>query len=331
MNILFIGGTGIISTACARVAIDNGLHLTVLNRGQTKRVIPSAARVLRGDIRDTKSMVRLFRDEYFDVVVNWVAYRPDHVEADLKLFRGKVGQYIFISSASAYQTPPASLPVTESTPLSNAFWQYSRDKIACENRLMDAYRQEKYPLTIVRPSHTYDCMTLPMRFRYTVVNRMRQGKKVIVHGDGTSLWTLTHHRDFAKGFVGLLGNPSAIGEAVHVTSDEILTWNQIFQLLAKAAGVEARLVHFPSEVLALWFPEWAGSLLGDKMHSMIFDNTKVKSLVPGFEATIPFEDGAREIIDWFDADPSRQAVDDEADHRMDRMVDAYEAIKPELM
>jgi nucleoside-diphosphate-sugar epimerase len=262
-------------------------------------------------------------------VVNWVNYTPEHVEADIEFFYGRIGQYVFISSASVYQKPTASLPITESTPLDNPYWAYSRAKIACEDRLVRAYREDKFPITIVRPSHTYDKTRLPVHGRYTVIDRMRKGKKVIVHGDGTSLWVLTHHEDFAKGFVGLLGNHRAIGNAFHITSDEVLSWDQIYTILAHAAGVEPRLVHVPSECIAAFDPEWGASLLGDKAHSVIFDNSKIKRLVPGFAATIPFSQGAEEILAWFDADSSRQVVDGKVNRLMDRIITAYEAIWPE--
>ncbi len=261
----------------------------------------------------------------FDVVVDWVAYLPQHIETDLDLFRGRTDQYVFISSASVYQTPPVSLPVTESTPLANPFWQYSRDKIACEDRLMRAYREEQFPFTIVRPSHTYDRTRLPLRGRYTVIDRMRRGKKVIVHGDGSSLWVLTHNSDFAKGFVGLLGNSRAIGEAFQITSDALLTWNQIFELSARAAGTSARIVHIPSDVIAKYDAEWGDDLLGDKAHSMIFDNTKIKRLVPDFAATVPFSRGIEEIIAWHDADASRQIVDVQLDQLMDKIIEDWES------
>ncbi|MCG3119657.1 MAG: hypothetical protein ALAOOOJD_02132 [bacterium] len=264
----------------------------------------------------------------FDVVVDWIVFHPDHIEVDLELFRERTGQYVFISSASVYQTPPAMLPVTESTPLDNPYWAYSRAKIACEERLVRAYREEKFPITIVRPSHTYDCTLLPMRGQYTTVARMRAGKKVIVHGDGTSLWTLTHHRDFARGFLGLLGNPRALGEAFHITSDEVLTWNQIFEIVAKAASAPARLVHVPSELIAAFDPDWGASLLGDKAHSMIFDNTKIKRLVPDFAATIPFSRGAAEIIQWFDANPAQQMIDEKTNQIIEDILAAYETAWP---
>jgi nucleoside-diphosphate-sugar epimerase len=329
VKVLFIGGTGTISSACSRLAVARSIELVMFNRGRTDRPIPEGARVLYGDIRDRASVESALGDATFDVVVNWVSYTPEHVEADIELFGGRTGQYIFISTASAYHKPILSLPITESTPLHNPYWAYSRAKIACEERLVRAYREEGFPVTIVRPSHTYDRTRLPIQGRYTVVDRMRKGKKVIVHGDGSSLWVLTHHTDFAKGFVGLLGNHHAIGDTFHITSDEVLSWNQIFTILAHAAGVEPRLVHIPSELIAAFDPEWGAGLLGDKAHSVIFDNTKIKRLVPDFAATIPYSQGAREVLAWFDADPTRQVVDDEANRLMDRIITAYESIWPE--
>jgi nucleoside-diphosphate-sugar epimerase len=310
MNVLFVGGTGIISSACARVALDRGIDLTFLCRGKTARhPVPTGAKVLRGDVRDPRSVGAALGQKTFDVVVQWVGFVPAHVEADIEIFRGRVGQYVFISSASAYQTPPARLPITESTPLSNPYWQYSRDKIACEDRLIQAYRGEGFPATIVRPSHTYDAALLPVHGGYATVDRMRRGLPVIVHGDGTSLWTLTHHVDFARGFVGLLGREEAIGDAFHITSDEAITWDQIHRLLARAAGVpNPKLVHVPSDLIAAYDPEWGAGLLGDKAHSMVFDNTKIKRLVPEFRAAAPtpYARGAEEQIAWYDADPTRR-------------------------
>jgi nucleoside-diphosphate-sugar epimerase len=325
MKVLFIGGTGIISSACSALAVERGIDLTLLNRGETsKRPVPEGARVVQGDIRDPASVEAALGDETFDVVVDWVAFVPEHIETDLELFRGRTGQYVFISSASAYRKPPVDLPVTESTLLDNPWWEYSRNKIACEERLVRAFREEKFPMTIVRPSHTYDKTLLPMRGGWTVVERMRQGKPVVVHGDGTSLWVLTHHRDFAHAFVGLLGNPHAIGEPFQITSDEVLSWNQIFRLVAQAAGVdEPELVHVPSDVIARFDADWGASLLGDKTHSMIFDNTKIKRLVPDYAATIPFARGAEEIITWYEADPARQMIDETFDALLDEIIAAY--------
>jgi nucleoside-diphosphate-sugar epimerase len=329
MNVLFIGGTGIISSACTQLALERGLKLTLLNRGRTtSRPIPPSAELLTGDITDPDSIRHLLGDRTFDVVVNWIAYSPDDIERDLALFTGRTHQYIFISSASAYQTPPTNLPITESTPLFNPIWQYSQNKIACEERLLRAYREADFPMTVVRPSHTYDASLLPFHGGYTIIDRLRKGKPIIVHGDGTSLWTLTHHRDFAKGFVGLLGNPHAIGEAIHITSDELLSWNQIAGQLARAANTVPSLVHIPSDFIAAFDPDWGDGLRGDKAHSMIFDNSKIKRLVPDFSATIPFARGAAEIVAWYDADPDRRQVDHRFNEQMDKIIAAYQAAWP---
>jgi nucleoside-diphosphate-sugar epimerase len=328
LKALFIGGTGIISSACVDLAVARGIDLVLLNRGQATRPIPATVRVLQGDIRDKDAVSQLLQDMTFDVVANFVAFTPEHIETDLALFRGRTKQYIFISSASAYQTPPGNWLTTESTPLRNPYWAYSRDKIACEARLTVAYRKDGFPVTIVRPSHTYDARTLPFDGGYTVLHRMRAGNKVIVHGDGTSLWVLTHHRDFAKGFVGLLGNPHALGEAIHITSDEVLTWNQIFEIVADAAGVAPQIVHIPSERIAAYDARWGAGLLGDKAHSMVFDNTKIKRLVPGYVATIPFRQGAAETVAWYDSHPEAQKVDEQRDRLMDTMIAGYESVGP---
>jgi nucleoside-diphosphate-sugar epimerase len=324
LRVLFIGGSGTISSACSSLAVERGIELYVLNRGRSvERPLPEQATVLQGDVRDPQSVAKALDGPDFDAVVDWVAFTPEHVQADIELFRGRTRQYVFISSASAYQTPPARVPVLESTPLANPFWQYSRDKIACEDLLMAAYRSGGFPVTIVRPSHTYDRTSVPFDGGWTVLGRMRQGKEIVVHGDGTSLWTLTHHTDFARGFVPLLGHPRTIGDAFHITSDDVLTWNQIAESLAAAAGVEARLVHVPSDAIAAADPEWGAGLLGDKAHSMVFDNAKLRSVVPDYVATVPFEQGAREIVAWYDQDPSRQRVDPRFDTLMDRLVETY--------
>jgi nucleoside-diphosphate-sugar epimerase len=323
MKVLFIGGTGVISSACAALAVARGVDLYFLNRGQTERRVPEGVHLLRGDIRDMGSAEAALAGQTFDAVVDWIAFTPTHIETDLRLFGGRTGQYIFISSASVYQKPAASLPITESTPLHNPYWDYSRAKIACEERLMQAYREQGFPVTIVRPSHTYDRTKLPVYGYYTAIDRMRRGKPAIVLGDGSSLWVLTHHTDFAKGFVGLLGHSAALGQAFHITSDEVLTWNQIFTLLAHAAGVEPRLIHLPSEIIAAFDPERGPGLVGDKGHSVIFDNTKIKRAVPDFMATIPFSRGAREIMAWYDGDPERRVVDQKLDRLMDAMAEAH--------
>lgn len=331
MRVLFIGGTGVISSACSALAVKRGIELTLLNRGASSREVPAGAEVVHGDIRDPESVRTALDRREFDVVVDWVAFTPEHVETDLELFRGRVGQYVFISSASVYQTPPARLPVTESTPLANPYWQYARDKIACEELLVRAHQERGFPVTIVRPSHTYDPTKLPIRGGYTMVDRMRRGAPVVIHGDGTSVWVLTHHTDFAKGLVGLLGREEAVGEAYHMTSDELLTWNQIFAAVAKAAGAELEVVHVPSEWIARFDPEWGASLLGDKAHSMIFDNAKIRSLVPDFDPVISFSRGAEESLAWFDAEEARRVVDPAFDARLDAMVEACAAPRAGLV
>jgi nucleoside-diphosphate-sugar epimerase len=287
------------------------------------RPLPPEATVLRADVHDRESVRAALGDQEFDAVVDWVAFTPEHVRSDIDLFRGRTGQYVFISSASAYQTPPARLPVTESTPLRNPYWQYSRDKIACESLLTEAYREENFPATIIRPSHTYDKTSIPFDGKWTALARMRAGKEVVVHGDGTSLWTLTHHADFAQGFVPLLAHPRTVGDVFHITSDDVLTWDQIAHSLAAALGVTPHIVHVPSDAIAAADPQWGAGLLGDKAHSLTFDNSKLRSVVPGFCATIPFEQGAREIVAWHDEDPARQQADGRLDAVMDKLVATY--------
>jgi nucleoside-diphosphate-sugar epimerase len=316
---LFIGGSGTISSACSRLAAES-IDLFVLNRGtSTTRPLPPQVTTLRADIREPAAVREKIKGLDFDAVVDWVAFTPEQVQNDIDLFGGRTRQYVFISSASAYQTPPARLPVTESTPLCNPYWQYSRDKIACEDLLVAAYRERGFPATIVRPSHTYDKTLVPFHGGWTVLGRMLAGQPVIVHGDGTSLWTMTHNEDFARAFVPLLGHPRTLGEAIHITSDDVLTWNQIAEALACALGVTARLVHVTSDAIAAADPEWGAGLLGDKAHSMVFDNAKVRTLVPGWHAVIPFERGAREIADWYLADPARQITDTAMDAVMDKL------------
>ncbi|WP_433617805.1 SDR family oxidoreductase [Dactylosporangium sp. CA-139114] len=321
MKVLFIGGSGIISSACSRLAVERGIDLFVLNRGESRqRPLPAAATLLRADVHDPAAVREALAGHSFDAVVDWVAFTPEDVRADIELLRGRTGQYVFISSASAYQTPPARLPIVESSPLRNPFWQYSRDKIACEDLLVRQYRDTGFPATIVRPSHTYDRTLVPFDGGWTVPARMRAGKEIVVHGDGTSLWTLTHHEDFARAFVPLLGHPRAIGDTFQITSDDYLTWNQIAEQLAAALGTTAKIVHVPSDAIAAADPDWGAGLLGDKAHSMVFDNSKVRALVPDYVATIPFHRGAREIAAWFDEDPARQVVDERLDKVMDDLV-----------
>jgi nucleoside-diphosphate-sugar epimerase len=324
LRVLFIGGSGIISSACSRLAVERGVDLHVLNRGQSAiRPLPAGVTHLRADIRDGAAAAAALGDRQFDAVVDWVAFSPAQVQADIDLLTGRTGQYVFISSASAYQTPPSRLPVVESTPLRNPYWAYSRAKIACEDLLIAAYRDLGFPATIVRPSHTYDKTSLPFRGGWSVVDRMRQGRPVIVHGDGTSLWTLTHHEDFARGFVPLLGRADVLGEAFHITSDDVLTWNQIAWTIAAAAGVTPDIVHVPSDAIAAADPDWGVSLLGDKAHSMVFDNAKLRQVVPGYQAQITYAQGAREIVAWYDEDPARQQPDPRTDAVTEKLIAQY--------
>lgn len=318
VSMLHIGGTGVISAAVVRRAAALGHEVTVLNRGQSSvRPVPDEVEVLTADIRDPQSVRGALGQRSFDVVVDYIAYLPEQVEADAALFAGRTGQYVFISSASAYQTPPASLPVTEDTPLDNPFWEYSRNKIACEQRIPELFGNA---WMVIRPSHTYDRTSLPLTGGWTVIDRMRRGLPVVVHGDGTSLWTITHTDDVAVGLAGLLGHPDALGEAFHITGPTAIPWNQIYGELARAAGVDQpQLVHVASETIAEIHPAWGPGLLGDKAHSMVFDNSKVAALVPEFAPTTSFAAGAAEMIDWYDADPARQRVDPEVDAVISRL------------
>jgi nucleoside-diphosphate-sugar epimerase len=336
MKILFIGGTGNISGACTEMALSRGFEVFHLNRGNRKSGLSPQITTLHADMNNVKQVKALLQDRTFDVVANFIAFTPADVDRDFELFKGKTGQYIFISSASAYQKPLLNPVVTESTPLKNPFWDYSRNKIACEERLNQLYREEDFPITIVRPSLTYETV-IPVAIGswddFTIVERMRRGREVVVHGDGTSLWTITHSRDFAKGFVGLLGNQQSIGESFHITSDELLTWDQIYQAVAEAAGTTARIVHIGSEFICRVAESvgrgWMrGSLLGDKSVSAIFDNSKIKRCVPGFTATIPFKTGIRETIRWFESDPSRMRIVEENNIFIDTILEKYrEALK----
>jgi nucleoside-diphosphate-sugar epimerase len=322
MKVLFIGGTGIISSACAALAVEQGIELYLLNRAQSQRPAPAGVRLLHADYRQFDQASAALGGLRFDCAVNWIAFTPEQVRYDIELLGGRTAQYIFISSASAYQKPPAFLPVTESTPLDNPFWEYSRNKAACEAELHLAGRTG-FPFTIVRPSHTYDRTLLPFSGGYTTLGRMLQGKPVVVHGDGTSLWTMTHHGDFAVGFNALLGNPHALGQAFHITSDEWLSWNQIYRIVAQAAGVQPRLVHIASDLIAARDPAWGASLLGDKSHSMIFDNSKIRRLAPGFRPAIPFWQGAGEVVAWYAADSARQVVEPYMDALQDELIARY--------
>jgi len=329
MRVLFIGGTGIISTACSQLALDRGIDLTLLTRGRRTVPIPAGAKTLTVDMDDAASAARVLSVESFDVVVDWIAFTPEHIERDLKLFRGRTRQFVFISSASAYQKPVGHYLITESTPLANPFWDYSRNKIACEERLMKAYREEGFPITIIRPSLTYGETQITLAVNswtksYTVVDRMRRGKKVIAPGDGSSLWVITHNTDFAKGLVGLLGHEQAIGQAFHITSDEVMSWDQYYRIVGQAAGVEPQLIHIPSDFIGACLPDALGGLVGDKAVSVVFDNTKIKRFVPGYCATTPFWQGVRRTVAWFDADPARRQIDDAANATWDKLIEGYE-------
>jgi len=330
MKILFIGGTGLISSACADLAVERGLELWLLNRGRSdKYPLPAGAPLLVGDVHaGPNGITRLIDGQRFDVVVDWIAYTPEDVERDIRLFAGKTSQFVFISSASAYQKPPAHYLITEETPLENPFWEYSRNKIACEARLMQEYLRSGFPVTIVRPSLTYGPSQIPLCMGsweqpYTVLERMKNDRQVIVPGDGTSLWVVTWNGDFARGFLGLLGNPRAIGEAYHITSDEVLTWNELYRQVGQALGVEAQIVHVPSDLIAAYDPNALGSLIGDKANSVVFDNRKIKALVPDFICTVPWSEGVRRSIAWFEADPARRTIDASANALWDRILSAY--------
>jgi nucleoside-diphosphate-sugar epimerase len=329
MNVLFIGGTGIISSACTRLALQRGVSLTLLARGQHAAECAVGAETVHADINDTAAVARALRDRRFDVIVNWIAFTPADIERDLELFRGRTRQYIFISSASAYQKPSTSYLITESTPLANPHWDYSRNKIACEERLLRAYREEGFPVTIVRPSLTYGENLIPLVINswersYTVVDRMLKGQRVIVPGDGSSLWVITHNTDFAKGFTGLMGQEQAIGHAFHITTDEVLTWDQLYRTVASAVGVEARIVHIPSDFMVACLPDMEGTLTGDKSVSVVFDNSKIKRFVPDYLATTRFAQGIRQSLAWFDADPRRKLIDSKENAVWDKLIDSYE-------
>jgi nucleoside-diphosphate-sugar epimerase len=335
MKTLLIGGTGLISSACSELAVERGHELFLLNRStSTKYPAPKDATVLRADVHaDEAHLVALLAGRRFDAVVDFLAFTADDIERDIRLFRGKTDQFVFISSASAYQKPPKNYLITEETPLENPFWQYSRNKIACEERLMQAWREEGFPVTIIRPSLTYGPTQIALSVNswqhpWTVIDRMKRGKKIIIHGDGTSLWVMTWNGDFAKGLIGLLGNPKAIGEIFHITSDEALTWNQIFLEVYSALGLEPNIVHIPSDFIIAHDPEQLGTLTGDKSNSVVFDNNKIKRFVPDFHSRVNWSEGVRRSIQWFEQDSSRQTIDDEMNALWDRIIARYEKSLP---
>ena len=329
MKVLFIGGTGTISTAISALCIQQGWELYLLNRGNHPERMPAGAISLLADINRTEEVESTLRGMRFNVVADFIAFTPEQVERDVRLFSGITEQYLFISSASAYQKPLRSPWITESTPLHNPYWLYSRNKIACEEVLTRAYREQGFPITIIRPSHTYGDTGVPIALHgamgsFSVVERIRQGKKVIVPGDGLSLWTLTHNTDFARAFCGLMGNGHAIGEAYQITGDESLTWNQIYDTVASALGVQAHLVHIATDALVACHGDWEGGLTGDKSNSVLFDNAKVKRAVPGFAATVRFDQGVRRTLDYLYTHPALQVPDPVFDAWTDRVIEQYE-------
>jgi nucleoside-diphosphate-sugar epimerase len=328
MKALFIGGTGNISAAVSKLAVSSGIDLYLLNRGKTRQII-FGAKTITCDVNNISKLKKELNNQEWDVVVNWIAFTTADIKRDIELFHGKTKQYIFISSASAYQKPLIYPIVTESTPLANPFWEYSRNKIACEDLLMDQYRESGFPVTIVRPSHTYDTV-FPVSVGkwndYTMPDRMEKSRKIIVHGDGTSLWTLTHSDDFARGFLGLMGHQQATGHAFHITSDEILNWNQIYETIASALGVTINIIHISSDFICKFDDSHTGTLLGDKSYSVIFDNSKIKTFVPGFTAKITFKEGIKRTIEWYNENPEYKTVDDSVNKKLDGIISAYEKL-----
>jgi nucleoside-diphosphate-sugar epimerase len=335
MKILFIGGTGIISSACSELAVARGHELFMVNRSVSKKVpMPEGVTVFQADVHTEEArLAALLQDHHFDAVVDYIAFTVDDIERDLRLFRGKTDQFVFISSASAYQKPVKNYILTERTPLENPYWDYSRNKIACEDRLMFAYLEDGFPVTIIRPSHTYGLTQIPFgvsswQHPWTVVDRMLRGQKVIVPGDGTSLWVLTWNADFAKGLVGLLGDPKAIGEAFQITSDEVLTWDQIHLEAYEALGLEPNLIHIASDLIAAYDPHALGSLVGDKASSVIFDNSKIKRFVHDYSCEVNWAEGVRRSLAWFRAHPEFQTIDHEMNTVWDRIISRYERAFP---
>jgi len=325
VKLLFLGGTGNISTACVELAVERGHEVTMLNRGRTASRLGRPVRAVAGERDDGRLLRSLAEGTRFDAVVDFLCYRPEQAEAAIEAFAGRTSQYVFIGTAAAYEKPVVHYVVTEATPLRNPFWEYARLKIACEERWQRAARESGFPVTVVRPSYTYGPTWIPSGFGgqdYTVVDRMRRGLPIVCHGDGTSLWVMTAASDFAVGLVGLLGNPRAVGEAFHITSDEVLTWEAIYGVIARAAGAEPKLVHVPSALIASLYPERGGSLLGDKAWSVVFDNAKIRRFVPEFRARTTFAEGMARSIAWFDADPARRTVNEETNLRIDRVIAA---------
>ena len=335
MKLLFIGGTGLISSACSDLAIERGHELTLLNRSASiKYPPPRDATLITADVHGPiDELHRALAGQEFDAVVDFIAFTAADIERDLGLFRGKTSQFVFISSASAYQKPPKEYLITEDTPLENPYWQYSRDKIACEQRLMRSYAEDGFPVTIIRPSLTYGPSQIPFcvgswQHPWTIIDRMRRGARIVVPGDGTSLWVVTWNADFAKGLVGLLGQQKAVGEAFQITSDEVLTWEQIYREAFDALGIKANILHVPSELIAEYWPHAHGSLLGDKIHSVVFDNSKIRALVSDFRCDVNWAEGLRRAIAWHESHPEFQTIDQEMERTLDEIVRACERALP---
>lgn len=331
---LFIGGTGTISMAITKaLATSNEWELYLLNRGSRDSEIPPQVKVIKADINNEADVASKLKDMQFDCVCDFIGFEVPSVERDYRLFKDKTEQYMYISSASAYNKPCRNHVITEGTSLANPYWEYSRNKIKCERYLLDRYEQDDFPITIIRPSHTYDNRNVPLGVHgkngsWQVVKRIMEGKPVIIHGDGTSLWTMTYNEDFAKGFIGLMGNPHAIGEAFQITSDESLTWNQIYEAIADAVGVKLNPYYVPSDLLAKVSDyDFEGSLLGDKANSVVFDNSKLKSVVPDFCCTTRFDQGVRIVIENCLKNIDKQIEDPEFDAFCDRVINAMEEAK----
>lgn len=329
MKILFIGGTGTISTAVTERLARQGHDLYLLTRGQRAAAVPEGVHILRGDINDRDGTKALIRDLTFDSVVDWIAFRPEDIRRDIVLFQGRTRQYVFISTASAYQKPATDWLITESTPLANPYWEYSRLKIACENLLLETHRETGFPVTIVRPSHTYGNGSMPFTLNssqapWNLIYRLTNGMPVPVHGDGSSLWVMTHNSDFAKGIAGLLGNGRAIGHAFHITTDEAMSWNRILSEYGDALGVTPKPVHLSSRFICGFDPNLTGPLLGDKASCVVFDNSKIKRFVPEFQCTKPLRDGLRETIAWYSEHPEMQVPDPAHNEWIDRMIAAHD-------
>ncbi|HSD29444.1 MAG TPA: SDR family oxidoreductase [Vicinamibacteria bacterium] len=325
MRVLFLGGTGNISTACVERALEEGHEVTLLTRGQRPSGFAASVQAVVGDREDVALLRTTASTTRPDAVVDFLAFRPDQVQAAITAFAGAVGHYVFISSASVYERPVRNHVITEATPRANPFWEYARQKIACEERLLRAHREEGFPATIVRPSYTYGPTWVPSGLGgqdYTVVDRIRRGAPIVCHGDGTSLWVMTASSDFAVGLAGLLGRAEARGEAFHITSDEVLTWDAIYRTIGRAAGREPEIVHVPSDLVLALYPERGPSLLGDKAWSVVFDNAKIKRFVPAFRARTTFAEGMARSVAWYDADPARRVVSEKANQMLDRVVAA---------